>query len=463
MQSTEVLKEYHRVEVDARKVVYDVNELLVFEVDDAVWDYYDAVESGAADPREVVARSWGEQAAADVVDELRAMGLLVPPEKTPEPLPVPEDKGMCGVTLNVMHGCNLACTYCFAQQGDYGLGTQKMSSETARVAVDWLARRRGEYRGVRVGFFGGEPMLNMKAIHDTVDYATEQLGQRVKYHITTNGTRLDEANVEFIAKNKIDVQVSLDGVAAVNDRYRPFKGGGGSHEAVASGVARLKAATGTATLRGTIPAEIPEFGESLWHMIEDLGATNVGFEPAEVGKRDGVATSEAMERIKQEWERIAAEFEQQARQGKVEPVGNLLKILTKIHSRKKTVYGCTAGHANVAVDPRGDIYPCHRFVGEDAWKMGNVHEGSFDEGIQQRFAANTVDSREPCRSCWVRYTCGGRCAHEAKEATGSITDPDPVRCDLIRHLTELCLKLYVRLLPQDRDALAGFRSAACSK
>ena len=461
--TAERLKEYHRLDVDGRKVVYDVNELLIFEVDDAVWDYYDAAERGG-DPRQAVAATWGEAAAEGVLEELREMGLLVPAPVGPPPAAAaPEDKGMCGVTLNVMHGCNLACTYCFAQQGDYGLGTKKMSVETARAAVDWLGDRRGGYKSLRVGFFGGEPMLNMPTVEDTVGYANDRLAGKVKYHITTNGTRLDERNVGFIAENRIDVQVSLDGVAGVNDRFRVFRDGSGSHDVVAEGVARLKTATGTATLRGTIPADVPEFAESLWHMIDDLGATNVGFEPAEVGKADGVADHDVMDRIKAEWERIAAQFEEQARQGTIKPVGNLLKVLTRIHGRKKSVYGCTAGHANVAVDPSGDIYPCHRFVGENEWKMGNVHEGTFDDSIRQRFARNTVDSREPCRSCWVRYTCGGRCAHEAKEATGSIGDPDPVRCDMIRHLTELCLKLYVRLLPRERDALTGVHASACSK
>jgi uncharacterized protein len=459
MEQQEQLKEYYRFEVDGRKFVYDVNDIVIFEVDDVIWDYYDAAEDPEVlPPRERLTRLYGTEVAEDVVDELREMGLLGPVKQPSQPT-TPLKQVFHGVTLNVTHGCNLRCTYCFAQQGDYGLGESRMDVETAKKAIDWLAEQGDGEKSTRVGFFGGEPLMKMNTIRDTVDYAGERLGgegKRVNYHVTTNGTLLNDKNVKFLAETKnMDVQVSIDGLPKVNDAFRIFPNGRGSHDVVAKGIERLKAATGKAVLRGTISPGEAQFSDSVRHMVDDLGGTVVAFEPASGSTTCGQSIdADEMQKIKAEWEKVANYFAEHIKQGEIKPVGNLIKLLIQIHRRKKSVYGCTAGHSNVAIDPSGDIYPCHRFVGESEWKMGNIHDGTFDDSISQQFANNTVDNRDPCKSCWVRYTCGGRCAHEAMEATGKITNPDPIRCDLVRHMTELALKLYVRLKPYERELVA---------
>jgi uncharacterized protein len=447
------LKEHHRLCEDELRVIYDVNELLVFEVDEIIWEFYERAEAeGLAAAEQHLRERHGDDTTAEIIEELRAMKLIV---ADPEP-PPPESArggGLKGITLNVVHGCNLACTYCFAQQGDYGLGDKRMSEETAAKAIDWASERRGDNKRINVGFFGGEPMLNMKTIRSAVEHARERGAEHehgVGFHITTNGTLLTEDNVKYIAENQIGVQVSLDGKPEVNDRFRIYSSGKGSHAQVRKGVERLKKATNRLTLRGTIPGDRPEFGDNVRHMDEDLGATSVAFEPAEIGLADAVDSDEVMARIKAEWTRLAADFEEHAKQGVLKPYGNLVKVMRAIHRRRKVVYGCQAGVSNLAVDPSGDVYPCHRFVGEDDWKVGNIHADTYDDGVIRRFTDNVVDSKEPCRSCWARYTCGGRCAHEAKEATGSISEPDPRLCELVKHLTELALKLYVRLKPMER-------------
>jgi uncharacterized protein len=456
----EHLKEYHRFECDGRKFVYDVNDLLIFEVDQVVWDFYDATERGeAVEADHLPATGHTAQDISEAVEELRAMRLLVPAAEQPKPPSPPRPKGYQGITLNVTHGCNLRCTYCFASQGDYGLGASKMSVETAETAIDWLLEQNGERESANVTFFGGEPMMNMRTIVETVDLANQRsaaTGKHISYQMTTNGTLLSRENVDIIADKEIDVLVSMDGSRETNDKFRLFPSGRGSHDAVVKGVQRLKTATGKAALRGTISPGETEFSESARHMIEDVGATGVVFEPAADNPMHGASIRpEDMDAIKAEWEKVADYFLDHARHGELLPVGNLLKLLQQIDSRKKAVYGCTAGWGNVAVDPTGDIYPCHRFVGESDWKMGNVKEATLDQSIRDQFAENHVDNREPCKSCWVRYTCGGRCAHEAKQATGRISDPDPVRCDLVRHMTELALKVYVRLKPYESSLVTS--------
>ncbi len=458
----EQLEEHHRIHAGDLRVIYNVKEILVFEVDDVIWDFYDVatvegVSAGAAALRE----RHGAQVAQDVLDELRELGLVIPQRSQPEPKPVQPVQAkprLKGVTLNVMHGCNLACTYCFAKQGDYGLGKKRMTEETAAKAIDWAEQHRQEGSRLLVGFFGGEPLLNMPTIRSAVEHARQRGAEHeheVGFHVTTNGTLLSEDNVQYLADNQIHVQVSLDGTPDINDRYRIYRSGKGSHAQVVAGAKRLKDATRRLTLRGTISAAKPEFGESVRHMIEDIGATRVAFEPAELEGEEGIDADELVARIKAEWSRLAADFEEHARAGELKPYANLIKIMQAIHDRRKVVYGCQAGHSNVAVDPDGDIYPCHRFVGEQDWKIGNIHTGELREQVTERFVANTVDSKEPCRSCWARYTCGGRCAHEAKQATGDISAPDPRLCELVKHMTELGLVLYAKLKPIERQVLAS--------
>jgi uncharacterized protein len=466
MAQLERLSECYRFEVEGRRFVYDVNRMMILEVDDAIWDYYEAAaDDGINSPEAEVARIHGADVARAVVDDLRQAGLLVSVAALPvlqEPPPPPP--GFSGVTLNVTHGCNLKCTYCFAKQGDYGLGESRMSADTARKAVDWLSEHSAGESSARVHFFGGEPLMNMPAIEGAIAHAEERLGaegKQVQYHVTTNGTLLNEHNVRALADVKnLDVQVSLDGVAAVNDQFRIFASGRGSHDVVAEGIGRLKSATGKVILRGTIPPGLGEFSESLLHFVDDLGATTAAFEPMFGSTLRGqTLQQEDLETIKAEWTKVAEYFIEHVKHGEIKPVSNLVRILIQLHKRKKTVYGCTAGWSQVAVVPSGDIYPCHRFVGESDWKMGNIHQEGLDESIRARFAENTVDNREPCKSCWARYTCGGRCAHEAKEATGKISEPDPVLCDLTRHLTDLALKIYVRTEPHQRDLLEGVKRA----
>lgn len=448
------LSEYHRIEgEDHTKLVYDIDSVTVYEVDDAIWDFYLFAEDPDIPCAErALARKLGPEAAAEVKADLESMGLLESADAPTPERPAPRSSGMTGVTLNVTHGCNLACTYCYASQGDYGLGRSRMSAETARAALDWLAERSTGEHPMSIGFFGGEPLMNVPTIRAAIEHGgryTEE-GRRMRYHITTNGTLLTEDNVQLIADHDIQVQVSMDGVPEVQDRLRPFASGQGSHEAVVEGIRRLKRVTGRAPLRGTIPADRPEFGDNLHHMVSELGATHAAFEPAESSEPDGVGDAETMERIKREWSRLAEEFAEAAERGELLPYSNLLRRLYVIHTRKKSVYGCAAGHGNVAIDPSGDIYPCHRFVGEEEWSMGNVHDGSFDPSIRRRFEQNTVDQRTACSTCWARYICGGRCVHEAKEATGSIREADALLCDMVRFQTELCLLLYARLRPHQR-------------
>jgi uncharacterized protein len=420
-------------------------------------DFLDALEkAGGGEGLDRFCDKHGSGAFDEILDDLASLNMLeLNDAQGADDRPRTPSTGT--VVLNVAHDCNLRCPYCFAKQGNYGLPKTMMSPEMAEKAVDWLIARAGDRKTVRIKFFGGEPLMNMPAIRRTVDYANKRADEehkKVNYHITTNGTLLRDETIEYLRDHSVDVQVSVDGTQQAHDLVRIFPSGRGSHDVVTNRVGRLRELTGKCVTRATIAPTHPNFSDSVWHLIDDLGSSNAAFEPASGFACGGKSLGEQeIEIIKKDWDLVAEEFLARVRRGEVPPVANILKLLSKIHKRQKTIYGCGAGSAYLAIDPGGDIYPCHRFVGDSNWKMGNILEETFEDSIRQRFVYNTVESKEPCRSCWVRYTCGGRCAHEALEATGDMGKPDPLRCDLQIRLTELCLKLYVRLTPEEIERI----------
>ena len=447
----EVLADFFRFEVDGRCFTYHAENMLICEIDESIDDLLQVARreniATAEDLSRWLSATQGVAVAEEIVEEFRTLGFLGLSQARRLN---PGSQGMTGITLNVTHGCNLRCSYCFAGQGDYGTGHARMAQATARAAIDWLAHNRRNEGAVTVLFFGGEPMMNMPTVRDAAAYARERLDRPehpVRLQMTTNGTLLNERNVKFLSELGIQPQISLDGPAEINDEKRTFKGGLGSYTVVAKGIARLKAATGRAALRATISSGRTEFYDTAVHFIDGLGATRANFEPASCSTEGNEIDAKDIETIKAEWSKITEECYQRARRGEIWPIGKFMNLLERIHWRKRSRYGCTAGMSAVAVDPFGDMYPCHRFVGSPAWKMGNVLDATFNPAIAKAFADNSVDDRESCQRCWARYLCAGRCVHEAMEVTGSIASPDPLRCDMMRHICSEALKLYVRVLP----------------
>ncbi|SIT03468.1 uncharacterized protein SAMN05421759_11141 [Roseivivax lentus] len=441
--ATDAQSRYLPFQVDDRFYLYAFETLNLFEVPEPVYAFALGPDhpDGAKHPPDLTLA--GPVGDALVTLEAEIDAALSEPDEAPR-------DGLGSVALHVAHDCNLRCPYCFAQQGHYGGPREMMTPETAAKAVDWLMGESGSRPSVRVKFFGGEPMMNMKTMRSTVAHAharSDETGQRIGFHVTTNGTFLGEREIDFLEDNGVGVQVSIDGSPEEHDKLRVFENGAGSYSVVQRGLRRLNARKGGTIVRGTISADVPQVEASVWSLIDDEEVTDVAMEPALTTPTGEHMTTETADRIIAQWSSVADEFVARVRRGKKPPVGNILKYLKKIHKRQRTRYGCGAGLAYMAVDPSGDVWPCHRFVGEDGWKMGNIQSPGVDEDIRDRFAGNTVDQREPCASCWARYTCGGKCAHEALQATGEISDPDPLRCRIERGLTAICVATYAQLGP----------------
>ena len=348
-------------------------------------------------------------------------------------------KALC---LHVSHDCNLRCKYCFASTGDFGTGRKTMDVETARKAIDFVVEKSGPRRNIEVDFFGGEPLMAMDTVKATVDYARsieEQAGKHFRFTITTNGMLLNDENIEYINREMSNAVLSLDGRPEVNDRERLTPSGQGSYDIIVPKFQKLVAGRGTKDyyLRGTFTRFNEDFAQDVMH-IASLGFKNISVEPVVGGPEDPYnLPEEDLPKLEAEYERLAALLREH-------PEINFFHFNVDLAQGPcviKRLRGCGAGCEYVAITPEGDIYPCHQFVGNPDYKLGNLDEGTFDMGISGKFAALNIYTREACQHCWARFYCSGGCSASNLLVNGDIKKPHHVGCALERKRLECAIAL----------------------
>ena len=348
-------------------------------------------------------------------------------------------KALC---LHVSHDCNLRCKYCFASTGDFGTGRKTMDIETAKKAIDFVVAKSGPRRNIEVDFFGGEPLMAMGTVKATVEYARsieEKAGKHFRFTITTNGMLLNDENIDYINREMSNAVLSMDGRPEVNDRERLTAAGKGSYEIIVPKFQKLVAGRGTKDyyLRGTFTRFNEDFAEDVKH-IASLGFKNISVEPVVGAPEDPYALPEAdLPRLEAEYERLA----QWLRDHREINFFHFNVDLAQGPCVIKRLRGCGAGCEYVAITPEGDIYPCHQFVGNPDYKLGNLDEGTFDMDISSQFAALNIYTREACRNCWARFYCSGGCSASNLLANGTISQPHTVGCALERKRLECAIAL----------------------
>lgn len=353
------------------------------------------------------------------------------------------------LSLAVAQACNLACTYCYAQQGDFG-GTAKLMPWTvAKAAVDQLIDGAAGQPGVTIAFLGGEPLLNRDVVRRTTAYTAERghaLGLRTQFSITTNGTLLDAADAAFFADHGFSVTVSLDGVGEAHDRLRPTKAGAGTYDRILSRLAPLLAAPGRAQVsaRITVTPGNLELRRTLDHFV-GLGFHSVGFSPmlAAPGGRDQLETAD-LDTVLHEMIDCGREFERQVGAGRRYPFSNMSTAMQQIHRGQHRPYPCGAGAGYLGVSSDGGLFACHRFVEDAAGAMGDVRRGVDQQRRVVWLSERHVHRQQPCQTCWARYLCGGGCHHE-------VIHRGRPACDYIRGWLHYCLQAYVHLLERRPD------------
>ena len=354
-------------------------------------------------------------------------------------------KALC---LHVAHTCNLNCAYCFASQGKYHGDRAVMSFEVGKRALDFLIEHSGSRRNLEVDFFGGEPLMNFDVVKQLVAYARsieKEKGKNFRFTLTTNGMLIDDDVIDFANREMSNVVLSLDGRKEIHDRYRVDYAGNGSWEKVVPKFQKLVEAREGKNyyMRGTFTHANPDFLNDIRQML-DLGFTELSMEPVVCAPGDPEElTQEDLPVVMKQYEELAELMRQRDREGKPFTFYHYMIDLTGGPCIYKRISGCGSGTEYMAVTPWGDLYPCHQFVGEEKFKLGDIYNGVTNAAIQDEFAACNVYARPECRDCWARLYCSGGCAANAYHSTGSIRGVYKYGCELFRKRMECAIMLAV--------------------
>ena len=352
-------------------------------------------------------------------------------------------KALC---LHVAHTCNLNCAYCFASQGKYHGDRAVMSFEVGKQALDFLIANSKGRRNLEVDFFGGEPLMNFDVVKQLVAYARsieKEHGKNFRFTLTTNGMLIDDDVIDFANRECSNVVLSLDGRKEIHDRYRVDYAGKGSWERIVPKFRKLVEAREGKNyyMRGTFTHRNPDFLKDIEEMLR-LGFTELSMEPV-VGPEDDPAalTQEDLPIVLEQYEKLAELMLQRHKEGRPFTFYHYMIDLKGGPCIYKRISGCGSGTEYMAVTPWGDLYPCHQFVGEEAFKLGNVWDGVQNPAVQEEFASCNVYTRPECADCWAKLYCSGGCAANAYHATGSVKGVYKYGCELFRKRMECAIML----------------------
>ena len=354
-------------------------------------------------------------------------------------------KALC---LHVAHTCNLNCSYCFASQGKYHGDRALMSFEVGKRALDFLIENSGHRTNLEVDFFGGEPLMNWEVVKQLVAYARTQEEphhKKFRFTLTTNGMLIDDDVIDFANREMSNVVLSLDGRKEIHDRLRVDYAGNGSYDRIVPRFQKLVASRGGKNyyMRGTFTHANPDFTKDVFHMA-DLGFTELSMEPVVCAPGDPAAlTAEDLEIVKEQYELLAKDMLRREKEGKPITFYHYMLDLTGGPCVYKRISGCGSGTEYMAVTPWGDLYPCHQFVGEEKYKLGNIWDGVTNTALREDFRACNAYARKECDDCWARLYCSGGCAANAYHATGSIRGVYEAGCELFKKRIECAIMMKV--------------------
>ncbi len=441
-------------------IVLDVNSGSVHVVDAVAYDVIPIVKtalqdgmSDAAEISDMAARESGYNTeecreAVQEILELKEAGMLFTEDKYKDYIFDFKNretvvKALC---LHVAHDCNLACQYCFAEEGEYHGRRALMSFAVGKKALDFLVRNSGNRVNLEVDFFGGEPLMNWQVVKELVAYGRsleEPYHKKFRFTLTTNGVLLDDAIQEFLNREMANVVLSIDGRRKVNDRMRPFRGGQGSYDRIVPKFRKLAESRGQKNyyVRGTFTRHNLDFAEDVLHLA-DLGFEQISVEPVVAPDCEEYAIREEdVPRILAEYDRLALALLQRKKEGKSVHFFHFMIDLEGGPCVAKRLSGCGSGTEYLAVTPWGDFYPCHQFVGQEKFLMGNVEEGIINTDIRDQFKNCNVYAKEKCRDCFARFYCSGGCAANSYNSHGTIDDVYDIGCELQRKRIECAIML----------------------
>lgn len=440
----------HLFQYQELKILLDVNSGAIHILDDISCLFIEKLKEFDGDSQKVIRELRGREAEEElleVAEELAAAHQAAALFSAAEAIAYDfSDLPIKALCLNVAHACNMSCHYCFASQGDFGLQPGLMSLATGQRALDFLIAASGPVKHLEVDFFGGEPLLNAAMLCDLVSYARQReqgCGKRFNFTLTTNALLLDSAIIDFVIDNDIAVILSLDGRPETNDLHRVLNDGEGSYRQI---VPRIQAMVARKPIsyyiRGTFTRHNLDFSKDLQHLV-DLGFASVSLEPAVGPKNEYSIRVADLPQVLAEYERLTDLLCSYRQTDQKVNFFHYNLDLQKGPCLAKRQSGCGAGVEYLVVTPEGDIYPCHQFVGEAEFKMGNIYAAELDGEIKQRFVDNRLGDKPACRACWARNFCGGGCHANAYHTNGDLSQPDQVSCAMHRKRIEGAIYLDI--------------------
>ena len=464
----------HQYKNNGYDIVLDVNSGSVHVVDDMCYDIIECLDKmGVEDNMELLEQNETlEKMKADLgqtypveeiaeafedIKELTKAGQLFTKDVYEEYIGEVKKrktvvKALC---IHIAHDCNLACKYFFAEEGEYHGRRALMSYEVGKKALDFLIANSGNRRNLEVDFFGGEPLMNWQVVKDLVAYGREQEkihNKNFRFTLTTNGVLLNDEVQEFVNKEMDNVVLSLDGRKEVNDKMRPFRNGKGSYDLIVPKFQKLADSRNQQKyyIRGTFTRDNLDFSKDVLHFA-DLGFEQISIEPVVGEESDFYAIREEdLPQIFEEYDTLAKEMIKREREGKGFTFFHFMLDLDGGPCVAKRLSGCGSGTEYLAVTPWGDLYPCHQFVGEEDFLMGNVDEGITKPEIADEFRGCSVYSKEKCKNCFAKFYCSGGCMANSYKFHGSIHDTYDVGCEMERKRVECAIMIKAALADKER-------------
>ncbi len=442
----------HKYKLNGYNIVLDINSGAIHIVDDITFDILDYYKNKSEEeiletldyPKEEILEAISELKKLETEDILFSEDIyenLLDEVEKREPVV----KAIC---LNITHDCNLKCKYCFAGEGEYHGERSLMSFEVGKAAFDFLLKNSGSRRNLEVDFFGGEPLMNFDVVKKLVEYGRaeeKKYNKNFRFTITTNGILLDDEIQNFINENMSNVVLSLDGRKEVNDRMRVNKSGGGSYDKILPKYKKLADSRNQNNyyIRGTFTRENLDFSDDVMHFVDE-GFKQISIEPVVAqDSEDYSIREEDLEGIYQEYEKLALKIIERKEKGEDFNFFHFMLDLEGGPCVSKRIVGCGAGTEYLSITPSGDLYPCHQFVGNQEFKVGDIYNGIQKNDLVKEFGDCNVYKKSECKECFAKFYCSGGCLSNAYNFNESIYKPYEIGCKLQRKRIECAIMLKV--------------------
>ncbi|MEE0954603.1 MAG: thioether cross-link-forming SCIFF peptide maturase [Eubacterium sp.] len=457
------MQRLHLYKNNGYSIVLDINSGSVHLVDDMTYDLLDLLDRGLTESEasDQLSASYDRKELEECLEEigeLKEAGVLFTDDIYEEKIDQFSHrptvvKALC---LHIAHDCNLACRYCFAEEGEYHGRRALMSYEVGKKALDFLVKNSGNRRNLEVDFFGGEPTMNWQVVKDLVAYGRsleEPNDKKFRFTLTTNGVLLNDEIMDFCNKEMGNVVLSVDGRKEVHDHMRPFRSGKGSYDLVIPKFQKFAESRHQDKyyVRGTFTHYNLDFAKDVLNLA-DLGFKQISIEPVVAPPEEDYAIrKEDLPIIMDQYDILAKEMIKREKEGRGFNFFHFMIDLTGGPCVYKRLSGCGSGGEYLAVTPWGDLYPCHQFVGNEKFLLGDVDHGVVRPDLVEEFKKVNVYSKPECASCFARFYCSGGCAANSYNFTGRINDVYEIGCAMQRKRTECALMIKAALADEDTD------------